>query len=124
MTTPYLDEAERCTRVGLMNRGSIMREDTPEGMKSAMIGEILEIVCDRVRDASALLKREPDGPEVQAFGDRIHVIVRSVASREAAIRRTLEGGGIRVASIRRIEPSLENVFISLLTHPVAPGEAR
>ncbi len=124
MTTPYLDEAERCTRVGLMNRGSIMREDTPEGMKSAMIGEILEIVCDRVRDASALLKREQDGPEVQAFGDRIHVIVRSVASGEAAIRRTLEGGGIRVASIRRIEPSLENVFISLLTHPVAPGEAR
>jgi ABC-2 type transport system ATP-binding protein len=124
MTTPYLDEAERCTRVGLMNRGSLMREDTPEGMKSAMIGEILEIVCDRVRDASALLKGEPDAPEVQAFGDRIHVIVRSVASREAEIRRTLERGGIRVASIRRIEPSLENVFISLLTHLPVPGETQ
>jgi ABC-2 type transport system ATP-binding protein len=124
MTTPYLDEAERCTRVGLMNRGSLMREDTPEGMKSAMIGEMLEIVCDRVRDASALLKGEPDAPEVQTFGDRIHVIVSSVASREAAIRRTLERGGIRVASIRRIEPSLENVFISLLTHLPVPGETQ
>ena len=124
MTTPYLDEAERCTRVALMNRGSLMRVDTPEGMKSAMVGEILEIVCDRVRDASALLREEEGGPEVQAFGDRIHVIGRSTASREAAIRRTLERGRIRVTSIRRIEPSLENVFIALLTHPAAPGEAR
>jgi ABC-2 type transport system ATP-binding protein len=124
MTTPYLDEAERCTRVALMNGGSLMRVDTPEGMKSAMIGEILEIVCDRVRDASALLKGEPDAPEVQAFGDRIHVIVRSAASRQEAIRRRLESGGIRVMALRRIEPSLENVFISLLTHPADPGGAQ
>ena len=116
MTTPYLDEAERCTRVGLMNRGRLLRADTPEGMKSAMVGEILEIVCDSVRDASALLKEETGGAEVQAFGDRIHVIERSGASRESAIRRTLERGRIRVTGIRRIEPSLENVFISLLRH--------
>ncbi|HEX7574437.1 MAG TPA: ABC transporter ATP-binding protein [Bacteroidota bacterium] len=124
MTTPYLDEAERCTRLALMNRGSLMRVDTPEGMKSAMVGEILEIVCDRVRDATALLKKEEGAPEVQAFGDRIHVIDRSTALREAAIRRTLEREGIRVASVRRIEPSLENVFISLLTNPSAPGETQ
>jgi ABC-2 type transport system ATP-binding protein len=116
MTTPYLDEAERCTRVALMNRGSLMRADTPEKMKSAMIGEILEIVCDRVRDASALLKGEQGAPEVQAFGDRIHVIVTSAASQQEAIRRRLERGGIRVMGLRRIEPSLENVFVSLLTH--------
>ncbi len=124
MTTPYLDEAERCTRVALMNRGSLMRVDTPEAMKSAMIGEILEVICDRVHDASALLKGEQDAPEVQAFGDRIHVIVRSAASGEEPIRRRLERGGIRVMSLRRIEPSLENVFISLLTHPAGPGGAQ
>jgi ABC-2 type transport system ATP-binding protein len=124
MTTPYLDEAERCTRVALMNRGSLMRVDTPEGMKSAMIGEILEIVCDRVREASDLLKGEQDAPEVQTFGDRIHVIAGSAASRESAIRRTLERAGIRVTGVRRIEPSLENVFISLLTHSAAPEAAR
>ncbi len=124
MTTPYLDEAERCTRLALMNRGSLMRVDTPEGMKSAMVGEILEIVCDRVRDASALLKAEEGAPEVQAFGDRLHVIARGASSREGAIRRTLEREGVRVAGIRLIEPSLENVFISLLTRTVPPGEAR
>ena len=124
MTTPYLDEAERCTRVALMNRGSLMREDTPEGMKSAMVGEILEIVCDRVRDASALLKGEEEAMEVQAFGDRIHVIVTAAASGEEAIRRRLGRGGIHVTGIRRVEPSLENVFISLLTHPPVPGETR
>ena len=124
MTTPYLDEAERCTRVALLNRGSLMREDTPEGMKSAMVGEILEIVCDPVRDASALLKGERDAPEVQTFGDRIHVVVTSAASRQEAIRGTLERAGIRVTALRRIEPTLENVFISLLTHPAVPGEAQ
>ena len=124
MTTPYLDEAERCTRVALMNRGSLMRVDTPEGMKSSMVGEILEIVCDRVRDASALLREGGSDAEVQAFGDRIHVISRSTASREAAIRGMLERGRIHVSGIRRIEPSLENVFISLLSGPAAPGEVR
>ncbi len=124
MTTPYLDEAERCTRVALMSRGSLMRADTPEGMKSAMVGEILEIVCDRVRDAAAILKAVPGAPEVQAFGDRIHVIDSHASSREAALRRTLERGGIRVTGVRRIEPSLENVFISLLTHPGSSGEAQ
>jgi len=124
MTTPYLDEAERCTRVALMNAGTLMRVDTPEGMKSAMVGEILEIVCDRVRDASALLKKEEGAPEIQAFGDRIHVIAPEARSHEHSMRRMLEREGIHVTGIRKIEPSLENVFISLLTHPQRPGEPR
>jgi ABC-2 type transport system ATP-binding protein len=122
MTTPYLDEAERCTRVGLMNRGSLMRLDSPEGMKSAMVGEILEVICDRVRDASTLLKAAGGTLEVQAFGDRMHVIDRNAEEAARTIRRILEREGIRVTGIRRIEPSLENVFISLLTHP--EGETR
>jgi ABC-2 type transport system ATP-binding protein len=122
MTTPYLDEAERCTRVGLMNRGTLMRVDTPDEMKSSMVGEILEIVCDRVHDASAILKSGGDAPEVQTFGDRIHVIGRGVGSREAAIRRQLDRARISVTALRRIEPSLENVFISLLSQTGAGRE--
>jgi len=114
MTTPYLDEAERCTRVGLMNHGALMRVDTPAALKSLMKGEILEFVCDRVRDASAVLRREGAAREVQAFGDRLHVVVDSAAGRRGELLAALKREGVRVAGDRRIEPSLENVFISLL----------
>jgi len=121
MTTPYLDEAERCTRVGLMNRGALMRVDTPAALKSLMQGEILEFVCDRVRDASAILRTVPAAREVQAFGDRVHVVVDSAAARRRDLVAALEREGVRVAGERRIEPSLENVFISLLGARGAPG---
>jgi ABC-2 type transport system ATP-binding protein len=115
MTTPYLDEAERCSRVALMNRGELMTVDTPAAMKAAMKGEILEIVCDRVREGFALLKANPRVTEVQAFGDRLNVIVGSVREEKAELLDALAKKGIVVRGARRIEPSLENVFITLLT---------
>jgi ABC-2 type transport system ATP-binding protein len=115
MTTPYLDEAERCSRVALMNRGELMMVDTPAAMKSAMKGEILEIVCDRVRDAFALLKGHPRVREVQAFGDRLNVIIGSVRGDKAELLQALGKKHIEIRGARRIEPSLENVFITLLT---------
>ena len=121
MTTPYLDEAERCTRVALMNRGALLRVDTPAALKTLMRGEILEFVCDRVRDASAVLRKEGGAREVQAFGDRVHVVVDSAAAQRKTLVAALEREGIRVAGERRIEPSLENVFISLLGTPRAAG---
>jgi ABC-2 type transport system ATP-binding protein len=120
MSTPYLDEAERCTRVALMHRGQIMRLDAPSALKSSMVGDVLEIVCDRVRDAFALLKANPAAREVQAFGDRLNVIVGNAGREAASLRGSLESAGIGVKGLREIEPSLENVFISLLSaadHP-------
>ena len=116
MSTPYLDEAERCTRVALMNGGGIMRIDAPVNLKKEMHGEVLEIVCDRVRDGFRLLRARPEPWEVQAFGDRLHVIVARADRDADRVRGTLTGAGIRIESIRVIAPSLENVFISLLTH--------
>ncbi len=115
MTTPYLDEAERCTRVALMNRGGIMKADTPSNLKKAMTGEVLEVVCDRVRDGQNALRGHRAVREVQAFGDRLNVIV-DVAERDArTVLGVLAGRGITVTSWRKLTPSLENVFISLLT---------
>ena len=116
MSTPYLDEAERCTRVALMNEGRIMRIDAPVNLKKEMRGEVLEIVCDRVRDGFRLLKTRPEAWEVQACGDRLHVSVARADRDADRVRETLTGAGIRIESIRVIAPSLENVFISLLTH--------
>jgi ABC-2 type transport system ATP-binding protein len=116
MSTPYLDEAERCARVALMNKGKMLNVDTPANVKASMRGQVLEIVCDRVRDGFRLLKGSPAVKEVQAFGDRLNVIVDDAARDSAAIVALLTGEGIVPRSTRVIAPSLENVFISFLTH--------
>ena len=116
MSTPYLDEAERCSRVALMNKGKFMRVDTPNAMKEAMRGEVVEIVCDRVRDGFRLLKERWPDAEVQAFGDRLNVVVENARRDSSDLRDTLQKAGISIASLRVISPSLENVFISMLTH--------
>lgn len=117
MSTPYLDEAERCTRVALMNKGKLMRVDTPAALKDSMRGDVVEIVCDRVRDGFRLIKERWPRSEVQAFGDRLNVIVEDARRQSADLSSMLRGAGIAITSIRAISPSLENVFISMLTHP-------
>ncbi len=114
MSTPYLDEAERCSGVALVSGGRIIRSDTPAQVKASMRGEVLEIVCDRVRAAAAVLEKNPAIREVQAFGDRLNVIVDNAREQVQAVQMSLAAGGIRLASWRVIPPSLENVFISLL----------
>jgi ABC-2 type transport system ATP-binding protein len=116
MSTPYLDEAERCTRVALMNKGKLMRVDTPGAMKESMPGEVLEVVCDRVREGFQLVRKHWPGAEVQAFGDRLNVIVKNAERDGGELRSMLQRAGITIASLREIQPSLENVFISMLTH--------
>ncbi len=115
MSTPYLDEAERCTRVALMNKGMIMRVDTPAGLKTLMHGEVVELVCERPRDALELLKKHASVMEVQAFGDRLHVVVEHASSDMAGIEQLLGANRLKIERWRVVNPSLENVFISLLT---------
>lgn len=115
MSTPYLDEAERCTRVALMNAGKAMKVDTPGGMKKAMKGVVLEVVCNHVREGYLALKNNPDVQQVQPFGDRLNVIVTDAATGARTVLGALKQKGIAVSSWRAIPPSLENVFISLLT---------
>jgi ABC-2 type transport system ATP-binding protein len=114
MTTPYLDEAERCARVAMINKGSLMVVDTPGAVKGLMKGIIIEIVCDRIRKAVAALKGLPGIDEVQAFGDRLNIIVqdrdRDLKVAEDALKRQ----GINLLDWRVVPPSLENVFISML----------
>jgi ABC-2 type transport system ATP-binding protein len=127
MTTPYLDEAERCSRVALMNAGRVMEMDTPANLKNLMRGQIVEVVCDKVREGFSLLKRGSRAIDVQAFGDRLHVVVDDAAREMPELESALRAGGISVQSWRPVQPSLENVFVSLLTRgggsPSAAGAA-
>lgn len=114
MTTPYLDEAERCTRVGLMNQGTLMVMDEPPRLKRLMTGSIVEIVAGEIRRALPVLKESPAVMEVQAFGDRLNVVVRDAERDIPAVRDLMDKERIPVEQVRIIPPSLENVFISLV----------
>jgi len=114
MSTPYLDEAERCSRVGLMNQGRLMAADTPRALRRLMRGEVVEVVCADIRRAVEVLKRPPAVGEVQEFGDRLNIVVGNAASDLPAIETRLGEAGIAVIDRRVIPPSLENVFISVM----------
>lgn len=115
LSTPYMDEAERCHRVALMEEGRLLLTDTPEGLKGRMRGELLELIASPQRKAREFLASRPGLLGVQVFGDRLHVWLESVARDIPELRRALEAEEIEVSSARRIEPSLEDVFVSMVT---------
>ena len=124
MTTPYLDEAERCNRVALMNDGRILMTDTPQGLKKVMKGEIVEIISADIRRVFSLLKGSTLVQEVQAFGDRVNVLVQHADKEMPGVTDLLRSEGITITGWRTVEPSLENVFISLLSEQHARIEGK
>ncbi len=113
MSTPYLDEAERCNRVALMNKGEIMSIDDPRKIKESINKEIIEIVSPEARKAYKLIQQSMDN-EVQLFGDRINVVADSYEKEFSKIEKLLKENDVKIESSRSIPPSLENVFIHLV----------
>jgi ABC-2 type transport system ATP-binding protein len=114
LTTPYLDEAERSSRVGMLSNGKLLIMDVPDAIRRTMKGYVLEIVVDQTRKAFSILKKTPHVGEVQLFGDRLNVIVREKERGFEFIQHSLEREGIAVVELRAVSPSLENAFISLM----------
>jgi ABC-2 type transport system ATP-binding protein len=113
MSTPYMDEAERCSRVGLLAVGRLVAADTPQGLRRLMRGTVVEIVCPDIRRGFAVLKGIPGIAEIQLFGDRLNAVVTAPERELPLIERALAAEGIPVLQARALAPSLENVFISV-----------
>ena len=113
MSTPYLDEAERCNRVAMMNNGKIIALDSPKNIKDAMNQQVVEIVCEPIRNAYQIIK-DKTSFEAQMFGDRINVVLNSYDKEYASIERLLTEGNVKIIDNRVVTPSLENVFIHLI----------
>ncbi|MCR4413902.1 MAG: ABC transporter ATP-binding protein [Thermoguttaceae bacterium] len=114
VSTAYLDEAERCNRLALIHQGKLLALGTPDEVKQLMRGTILEVRAAQPRRAAAVLRHRLSGVSVGLFGDRIHVVTTEP---DAAARQTqslLGAEGIATEEIRAIEPSLEDVFVSVL----------
>ncbi len=115
VSTAYLDEAERCHRVALLHQGRLLACDTPGRVKTLMRGTILEVRVNRTREAAALLKRRMKAESVGLFGDRIHVVTMDRAQTAQEVPALLQAEGFALQGLRPIEPSLEDVFVSVLT---------
>jgi ABC-2 type transport system ATP-binding protein len=116
VSTAYLDEAERCNRIGLIHKGRLLAVGTPDEVKTLMRGSILEVRCGDPRKATRTLQMHFPSDSVGLFGDRVHVVTSTPQESSSAVKTTLAREGIDVASVRVIEPSLEDVFVSVLGH--------
>lgn len=122
VSTAYLDEAERCHRVALLHQGRLLACDTPDRVKSLMRGTILEVRVSRAREAAALLKRRMKAESIGLFGDRIHVVTMNKAQTAHEVPGILQSERFMLHGVRQIEPSLEDVFISVLTSEQAVAQ--
>ena len=110
MSTPYLDEAERCSRVAMMNKGKIIALDEPKKIKSSINKEVLEVVCTPVKKAYRTIKEGTDF-DVQIFGDRINIVLDNYEKDYPVIKKSLTDNSVNIIDHRNVTPTLENVFI-------------
>jgi len=115
VSTPYLDEAERFDRVALMHQGRIIACDTPQNLKSELVGELLEIRAQPTSKVLTVLKKTLFSSTPQVFGDTVHITVDAAKKRRPEVKQLLEKNSVSVKDIRQITPSLEDVFVTQLT---------
>jgi ABC-2 type transport system ATP-binding protein len=117
MTTPYLDEAERCARVILLHEGRRLAIERPSVLQATLDGRLVEVVAEAERPPIDVLSAIDGVEDVQAFGDRAHVRVGHgrQAVTVARIREALQARGIGVVSARPVAATLEDVFIGLIS---------
>lgn len=125
VTTPYLDEAERCQRIGLMDHGHLLQVDAPAAIKAQAAGALIEVIARPKRSAVDLLKRRPEVTAVESFGERLHATLTGEAAARAdetaaALGAALRSGGLEVEEIRAVPPTLEDLFIAR----IQAGEVR
>jgi len=116
ITTAYLDEAERCNRVGLMDRGRLIRCDSPQALKRSLEETCYEVETSDRRAAREILQSQPGVFAVEPYGAKLHLFLAPGRASADDLRNVLLARGI-AAEVREIVPSLEDVFIGLIQKP-------
>ena len=123
VSTPYMDEAERCSRVGLMYGGRLIVCDRPERIRERVPASLIELRPSDFRRAREVVAQMPGVLEVQTYGDLLHIFVDDPSRRMAALRHHLEAAGVGVLSLRTTFPRMEEAFISLVRQQAGEGAA-
>jgi ABC-2 type transport system ATP-binding protein len=119
VTTHYMDEAEYCNRIALINAGRLVAIGSPSELRQRNLGgALIELECTPLGGALIVLQQAAEVREVAIFGDKLHVLMRDAAS-IGQLKPFLEQHGIEVGQSRAISPSLEDVFVQLVLRPDA-----
>ena len=111
VTTAYMDEAERCDHVALLDHGRVIALDTPVALQQTLAGRMVALRAFAPRPALKVLERTPAAHHAALFGDTIHLALTSKESDWPLVRSALTAAGIEVIDVHDLEPSLEDVFI-------------
>ncbi len=116
VSTPYMDEASRCSRIAFMNRGRIILQGPPSELQRRLEGQILEVAGEPLRGLQDLARRDPRVRDLQRFGDRLHLRVERAdfGAVEADLRASAEREGFGAVALRPVAPGLEDVFLATL----------
>ncbi|MDQ8154624.1 MAG: ABC transporter ATP-binding protein [Gemmatimonadota bacterium] len=122
VSTAYMDEAERCDRVGLLDHGRLIALDTPAALQQTMHGQVVAVRSPDARRVVALLRPLPFVRRATLFGETVHAVVSEAADARARIVQALDAAGLAVDEVEAIDASLEDVFIERVSaDPVAAG---
>lgn len=115
ISTPYMDEASRCHRVGFMREGKLIAEDTPSNLRARLNGRVLELRGSPLNILRHVAHKDEDVEDVQAFGDRLHIRVGEGKAQGVLgrLKSEIRSAGGRVDELRVVPPVLEDVFIAL-----------
>jgi len=114
VSTPYMDEAERCNRIGLLFNGQLIECGTPHEIKAIVKGQVVEFHPDRLEAARTLLAHQPGVLEVQVYGTLLHVFVEEAKEVWPRLQARLSEENVMVDNVRLIHPRMEEAFISLI----------
>lgn len=114
VTTHYMDEAEHCDRLCLIYRGKIIALGTPYELKGLHYGDLLEIECDPLMEGLEVLEKLDIVQDVALFGATLHVTVEDAQNIIPIIENHLTNENIKIIRIDKIDPSLEDIFVSLI----------
>jgi ABC-2 type transport system ATP-binding protein len=113
-STSYLDEAERCSRVGLIYQGDLMIADTPSAVKARIGGTILELRVENRQKGMKLLEDIKLVRSLVLSGDKIHILVDDLQKGEKVIRDILNEQSMEILDLLVVQPSLEDAFVSIV----------
>jgi ABC-2 type transport system ATP-binding protein len=114
VSTPYMDEADRCSRVALIYKGSIVKCDTPAAIRGQLGGEVLKVITSDWQEARDIILSLPGVQEVQTYGEALHVLVDSASNSAPRIKKALARSKLEILELREITPRMEEAFISLI----------
>lgn len=121
VTTHYMDEAERCDRLGFIYAGRLIALDRPEALKhSTRAGALLEVDCGRPAAAIEALAGEDWVEHSRLHGAGVHVVVKGVEGAQARVEEALQAAGVEARRVEMVTPSLDDVFDSLIREAEAP----